>query len=169
MTNDACDNTAAAQAIAGQGAAQGAGTPVDDAADPQREALVVEHMTLVSHIVRETMTRVPAHVSRDDLQSAGLTALVKAARAYEPDRGVPFTRYAASRIRGAILDELRQVDWASRSVRRQQGGEAAVASPGPRPRGGPDRAGQHPGPRTREPRGRRLAGALDRRGGVQRR
>ncbi|WP_460737785.1 sigma factor [Nocardioides ginkgobilobae] len=65
------------------------------------------------------MTRVPAHVSRDDLQSAGLTALVKAARAYEPDRGVPFTRYAASRIRGAILDELRQVDWASRSVRRR--------------------------------------------------
>ncbi|MEE3125680.1 MAG: sigma factor, partial [Actinomycetota bacterium] len=110
MTNDACDTNTASQ---------GAATPVDDARDPQREALVVEHMTLVSHIVRETMTRVPAHVSRDDLQSAGLTALVKAARAYEPGRGVPFTRYAASRIRGAILDELRQVDWASRSVRRR--------------------------------------------------
>ncbi|WP_292605370.1 sigma-70 family RNA polymerase sigma factor [Nocardioides sp. REDSEA-S30_B4] len=110
MTNDACDTNTASS---------GAATPVDDAQDPQREALVVEHMTLVSHIVRETMTRVPAHVSRDDLQSAGLTALVKAARAYEPGRGVPFTRYAASRIRGAILDELRQVDWASRSVRRR--------------------------------------------------
>ncbi|MAY98815.1 MAG: FliA/WhiG family RNA polymerase sigma factor [Nocardioides sp.] len=110
VTNDACDTNTASP---------GAATPVDDAQDPQREALVVEHMTLVSHIVRETMTRVPAHVSRDDLQSAGLTALVKAARAYEPGRGVPFTRYAASRIRGAILDELRQVDWASRSVRRR--------------------------------------------------
>ncbi|GAA4115968.1 hypothetical protein GCM10022215_15340 [Nocardioides fonticola] len=81
--------------------------------------LVVAHMGLVSHIVRETMSRVPAHVSRDDLHSAGLTALVKAARAFEPGRGVPFTRYAASRIRGAILDELRGIDWASRSVRRR--------------------------------------------------
>lgn len=106
MSNDACSDST----ITGSGHR-------DD--DPTREGLVVEHMTLVSHIVRETMTRVPAHVSRDDLQSAGLTALVKAARAYEPDRGVPFTRYAASRIRGAILDELRQVDWASRSVRRR--------------------------------------------------
>ncbi|TIC79030.1 sigma-70 family RNA polymerase sigma factor [Nocardioides sp. GY 10127] len=76
-------------------------------------------MALVSHIVRETMGRVPAHVSRDDLTSAGLTALVKAAQAYEAERGVPFTRYAASRIRGAILDELRGIDWASRSVRRR--------------------------------------------------
>lgn len=81
--------------------------------------LVVAHMGLVSHIVRETMSRVPAHVSRDDLHSAGLTALVKAGRAFEPGRGVPFTRYAASRIRGAILDELRGIDWASRSVRRR--------------------------------------------------
>ena len=83
------------------------------------DELVVQHMGLVSHIVRETMSRVPAHVSRDDLHSAGLTALVKAARAFEPGRGVPFTRYAASRIRGAILDELRGIDWASRSVRRR--------------------------------------------------
>ncbi|MCL8027644.1 sigma-70 family RNA polymerase sigma factor [Nocardioides bruguierae] len=87
--------------------------------DQAREALAVDHMALVSHIVRETMGRVPAHVSRDDLTSAGLTALVKAAQAFEADRGVPFTRYAASRIRGAILDELRGIDWASRSVRRR--------------------------------------------------
>ncbi|WP_240770561.1 FliA/WhiG family RNA polymerase sigma factor [Nocardioides sp. GY 10127] len=87
--------------------------------DQAREALAVDHMALVSHIVRETMGRVPAHVSRDDLTSAGLTALVKAAQAYEAERGVPFTRYAASRIRGAILDELRGIDWASRSVRRR--------------------------------------------------
>lgn len=88
-------------------------------ARPGEEELVVQHMGLVSHIVRETMSRVPSHVSRDDLHSAGLTALVKAARAYESERGVPFTRYAASRIRGAILDELRGIDWASRSVRRR--------------------------------------------------
>ncbi len=81
--------------------------------------LITQHMGLVGHIVRETMSRVPAHVNRDDLNSAGLTALVKAAHAFESERGVPFTRYAASRIRGAILDELRSVDWASRSVRRK--------------------------------------------------
>ncbi|MDT9594134.1 FliA/WhiG family RNA polymerase sigma factor [Nocardioides zeae] len=83
------------------------------------DELVTSHVALVGHIVRETMMRVPAHVSRDDLTSAGLTALVQAAQAFEEDRGVPFTRYAARRIRGAILDELRSVDWASRSVRRR--------------------------------------------------
>lgn len=83
------------------------------------EELITGHMQLVGHIVRETMTRVPGHVSRDDLTSAGLTALVLAARAYDDSRGVPFDRYAATRIRGALLDELRSADWASRSVRRR--------------------------------------------------
>lgn len=83
------------------------------------EEMITSHMPLVGHIVRETMGRVPTHVSRDDLTSAGLTALVQAAQAFDADRGVPFGRYAATRIRGAILDELRSVDWASRSVRRR--------------------------------------------------
>jgi RNA polymerase sigma factor FliA len=81
--------------------------------------LVTSHMQLVSHIVRESMGRLPGHVNRDDLTSAGLTALVQAARSYDEGRGVPFTRYAATRVRGAIIDELRGIDWASRSVRRR--------------------------------------------------
>jgi RNA polymerase sigma factor for flagellar operon FliA len=81
--------------------------------------LVTSHMALVGHLVRESLSRLPGHVSRDDLTSAGLTALVQAARSYDGERGVPFTRYAATRIRGAIIDELRGVDWASRSVRRR--------------------------------------------------
>jgi RNA polymerase sigma factor FliA len=81
--------------------------------------LVTSHMQLVSHIVRESMGRLPGHVNRDDLTSAGLTALVQAARSYDEARGVPFTRYAATRVRGAIIDELRGIDWASRSVRRR--------------------------------------------------
>lgn len=93
--------------------------PRGDLDGPRGEELVLEHMSLVSHIVREAMTRLPAHVNRDDLCSAGMLALVQAAQAYEPVRGVPFVRYAAVRIRGAIFDELRQVDWASRSVRRR--------------------------------------------------
>ncbi|WP_341923889.1 sigma-70 family RNA polymerase sigma factor [Nocardioides psychrotolerans] len=83
------------------------------------DALVVENIALVGHIVRETMSRVPSHVNREDLSSAGMMALVKASRAFEADRGVPFVRYAATRIRGAILDELRGIDWASRAVRRR--------------------------------------------------
>ncbi len=83
------------------------------------DELITSHIPLVGHIVRETMGRVPSHVSRDDLTSAGLTALVQAAQAFEQERGVPFERYAATRVRGAILDELRSVDWASRSVRRR--------------------------------------------------
>ena len=83
------------------------------------EALIVKHMALVGHIVRETLARVPAHVDRDDLTSAGLAALVQAAHAYDPSRGVPFNRYAATRVRGALVDELRSIDWASRSVRRR--------------------------------------------------
>ena len=86
---------------------------------PLVDDLITSTMPLVGHIVRETMGRVPSHVNRDDMTSAGLTALVQAAKAYDAERGVPFDRYAATRIRGAILDELRSVDWASRSVRRR--------------------------------------------------
>ncbi|MFC7504866.1 sigma-70 family RNA polymerase sigma factor [Nocardioides sp. CPCC 206347] len=85
----------------------------------ETDELITSHMALVGHIVRETMGRVPSHVNRDDLTSAGLTALVLAGRAFDAARGVPFDRYAATRIRGALLDELRSVDWASRSVRRR--------------------------------------------------
>ncbi len=83
-----------------------------------RERLIVGTVPLVHTIVREVASRVPASVDRADLVSAGLTALVAAAAAYEPDRGVPFTAYARTRVRGALLDELRSHDWATRSVRR---------------------------------------------------
>ena len=84
-----------------------------------RDALITQHIPVVTHIVRETMGRVPSHVSRDDLTSAGLAALVQASKSFDAERGVPFGRYAATRVRGAILDELRGIDWASRSVRRR--------------------------------------------------
>lgn len=83
------------------------------------EDLITTHLGLVARITRSTATRVPAHVSRDDLNSAGLAALVQAAHAFDPERGTPFAAYAATRIRGALLDELRSADWATRSVRRR--------------------------------------------------
>lgn len=85
----------------------------------EQDRLITEHIPLVHHLVRETLSRVPSHVSGDDLVSAGLLALTQAAQAFEVDRGAKFATFAAARIRGAILDELRSMDWASRSVRRR--------------------------------------------------
>lgn len=82
-------------------------------------ALVVEHLPLVGYHVNATLSRVPSYVSRSDLASAGSLALVKAARAYDPSTGVPFARYASLRIKGALLDELRGMDWVSRGARRR--------------------------------------------------
>jgi RNA polymerase sigma factor for flagellar operon FliA len=79
--------------------------------------LVEQNLSLVGHLVRETLAKVPAHVNRDDLTSAAMLALVVAAQGFQAERGVPFPRYAAIRIRGALLDELRGMDWAARSVR----------------------------------------------------
>jgi RNA polymerase sigma factor FliA len=90
-----------------------------ETAETGRDALITSHIPVVTHVVREIMSRVPSHVSRDDLTSAGLIALVQASKSFDTDRGVPFARYAVTRIRGAILDELRGIDWASRSVRRR--------------------------------------------------
>ncbi len=81
------------------------------------EALVHENLALVGYLVREVHNRVPAHVSRDDLTSAGMYALTLAAKSFDPTLGVPFARFASIRIRGALTDELRTMDWASRGVR----------------------------------------------------
>lgn len=100
-----------------QAASGTTGTPAGTRATTSVETLVRENLALVGHIVRETMTRLPAHIGRDDLTSAGMTALVLSAQGFDESRGVPFARFAAIRIRGALVDELRSMDWASRSVR----------------------------------------------------
>jgi len=96
-------------------------TPAGSAGVTDRPAgsdqLVTANLPLVGYLVSEILARVPAHVRRDDLTSAGYLALTQAARAFNPGRGVPFGRYAAMRIRGALIDELRGLDWASRGVR----------------------------------------------------
>lgn len=84
---------------------------------PTVDELVKDNWPLVRHLVHERLAKVPAHVSRDELMSAGLMALFVSAQAYEPRRGVPFVHFAAIRIRGALTDELRGMDWATRSVR----------------------------------------------------
>ena len=91
--------------------------PVTVLSAREQEELIRQHMPLVGHLVRDMLSRIPNHIHRDDLTSAGLHALVTAARGWDPDRGIPFHRFAGTRIRGAILDELRSLDWATRSVR----------------------------------------------------
>jgi RNA polymerase sigma factor for flagellar operon FliA len=91
------------------------------------DELVRTHMPLVHYAVAEIAGRLPRHVGRDDLASAGMIGLAQAARTFEPDRGVGFSRYAGVRIRGAILDELRSRDWASRSVRAKSRRIATVS------------------------------------------
>ena len=80
-------------------------------------AVIEQHLPLVRHIVFQVAVRFPRHVDREELARAGALGLVEAARRYDGARGVPFERFAAQRIRGAILDAVRSADWAPRSVR----------------------------------------------------
>jgi RNA polymerase sigma factor for flagellar operon FliA len=89
----------------------------EEGTTPTEDQLVRQHLPLVNYIVSEVASRIPRHVSRDDLVSAGMAGLAQAARSFDPERGIGFQRFASARIRGALLDELRSRDWASRSVR----------------------------------------------------
>jgi RNA polymerase sigma factor for flagellar operon FliA len=84
---------------------------------PTEDELVRVNLPIVQHAVAGIAGRVPRHVGRDDLLSAGMAGLAQAARSFDPERAGSFPRFASARIKGAILDELRSQDWASRSVR----------------------------------------------------
>ncbi|MGH2734457.1 MAG: sigma-70 family RNA polymerase sigma factor [Actinomycetota bacterium] len=83
-----------------------------------QNALIEKHLDLVQHVVNQVSARYPRHVDRQELYNAGAMGLVEAARRYNPDTGVPFPRYAQTRIRGAIIDSTRSRDWAARALRR---------------------------------------------------
>ncbi len=91
------------------------------------EALITTHLPLVGHIARETASRLPRHLGTDDLVGAGSLALVQAAHSFDAALGVPFARFANTRVRGAMIDQMRQRDWVSRSVRSRSKAIAAAA------------------------------------------
>jgi len=81
--------------------------------------VVLEHLPLVKAIAVRVHENLPVHVDLDDLVHAGILGLFDAADKYNPDKQVAFSSYAKHRIKGAILDSLRQLDWASRDLRRR--------------------------------------------------
>lgn len=83
----------------------------------QRDVLVKQHLSLVKKIVLHLASSLGSNISRDDLLQAGMMGLLDAASRYDPGRKVPFEQFAKTRIRGAVIDELRQWDWRSRTDR----------------------------------------------------
>lgn len=86
-------------------------------ADKAREALIVHFSPLVKYVAGRVAVGLPPNVEHADLVSYGMFGLIDAIDKFEPERGYKFETYAISRIKGAILDELRSIDWVPRSVR----------------------------------------------------
>jgi RNA polymerase sigma factor for flagellar operon FliA len=85
----------------------------------RRDRVVLEHLPLVKAIAVRVHENLPVHVDMDDLVHAGILGLFDAASKFNPEKQVAFSSYAKHRIKGAILDSLRQLDWASRDMRRR--------------------------------------------------
>src|SRR6187402_3057766 len=106
-STDAKPSTAAAWRVY-QGVTSG---PIDE------KDLIVRFLPLVRNVVDRIKLTLPPHIDADDLYSVGITGLLAAVRKYDPEQGNTFAGYASMRIRGAILDELRRMDWCPRRAR----------------------------------------------------
>lgn len=84
-----------------------------------RDSLIIDHLPKVKYIADRIASKLPPSIERDDLYGAGVLGLMDAVERYDESRGVAFTTFAEMRVRGAILDNLRSLDWASRSCRRR--------------------------------------------------
>lgn len=89
------------------------------APEAERDRLILEHLPLLQHIVGRMSLDVPGRVQRDDLFGWGMRGLIEAADSFEAARGLQFSTYAFPRIRGAILDELRRMDFLPRGRRER--------------------------------------------------
>lgn len=85
----------------------------------ERDRLLMEHLPQVRYIAQKIRDRLPQHIALEDLIQAGVLGLIDALHKYEPDKNVQFQSYARFRIRGAILDSLRALDWSPRDLRKK--------------------------------------------------
>jgi RNA polymerase sigma factor for flagellar operon FliA len=106
------DGKDASPAAAAWRAYQGVSTGAID----ERE-LIERYLPLVRNVVDRIKLTLPSHIDVEDLYSVGVTGLIAAVRKYDPEQGNTFAGYAAMRIRGAVLDELRRMDWCPRRAR----------------------------------------------------
>lgn len=94
---------------------QGAAGQIDE------KELIERFLPLVRNVVDRIKLNLPPHVDAEDLYSVGVTGLIAAVKKYDPEQGNTFAAYATTRIRGAILDELRRMDWCPRRARARRG------------------------------------------------
>jgi RNA polymerase sigma factor for flagellar operon FliA len=85
----------------------------------EKDRAVLEHSDLVKYIALRLISRLPDHISVEDLISAGVLGLIDAIEKYDAGQGIPFEYYAKIRIKGAMLDEIRSMDWVPRSLRQK--------------------------------------------------
>ncbi len=85
-----------------------------------RSQIIRDHLYLVDILVGRMATQVPSFMNKDDMKSAGMLGLLDAANKFDPGKNILFKTFAEYRIRGAILDEMRKLDWFSRSLRDKQ-------------------------------------------------
>jgi RNA polymerase sigma factor FliA len=94
-------------------------TDTKNQVNTERDELILEHLPQIKYIAQRISTKLPSHVELNDLVSAGILGLLDAIEKFDPGRGVKFKTYAELRIKGAILDSLRNLDWAPRSLRKK--------------------------------------------------
>jgi RNA polymerase sigma factor FliA len=88
--------------------------------DPStEEQMVLQYAPLIKYIASRLALRLPSHISQEDLISSGILGLIDAVHKFDPDKNISFKTYAEFRIKGAMLDELRSLDWIPRSVRKK--------------------------------------------------
>jgi RNA polymerase sigma factor for flagellar operon FliA len=89
------------------------------APDDHKSLLIKKHLQMVENVVERMVPQVPSFMSRDDMMSAALVGLINAADRFDKSKGIQFSTFAEHRIRGAIFDEVRKLDWFSRSLREK--------------------------------------------------
>jgi len=114
--------TAGTQGMVRRGASTGGYPPAASAGaalSGEQERVLLEHLPIVRFLARRIHERLPQHVDIEDLVSAGVVGLMDAFAKFDPTKKVQFRSYAQFRIRGAILDSLRTLDWSPRELRRK--------------------------------------------------